>query len=288
MTNSARNTVANKSALIRKKHYRLRLTFPVRLPTPSQPSLYQILLSIFLFVGLFQSAFAASCNTKQFDRRAIVTHVYDGDTVKLANGDRIRLIGINTPEMNYDTGTPEPYAKKAKRLLEKLTLNKKIGLKLGKESKDRYKRILGHAYLLDGTNVQYRMLMSGLAFHINIPPNLNRQNCYKTAENLAKRNRIGLWKSPYYRPVMASKINKSHLGFKRVSGIVSDVLETKKTVWLKLSKKMSLRIDKKDLHYFNNFSLDSLRNKRITAHGWVSYYKKRFSMRIKHPDAISM
>ena len=217
-----------------------------RLPSPKKPKKQPKLLFFLLLFSsllLFPSiSFSQDdvCSHLSFDKRQVVTHVYDGDTVKLANGEKIRLIGINTPEMNYDTGSPEPYAKKAKQLLEKHVLKKKIGIKYGKEKKDRHKRRLGHLFLLDGTNVQHEILNSGLAFHIAIPPNLWQHDCYKKTEQEAKKKHLRIWKSPYFKPINANRVNKSKLGFKQVSGKIESVLATKKTIWIKFSEKMAI------------------------------------------------
>jgi len=241
-----------------------------------------------LFFSSTSYALESNCSSFAFNKRSVVTRVYDGDTVKLASGEKIRLVGINTPEMHYDTGTPEPYAKKAKRFLEKRVLKKRVGIKFAKEKKDRYKRQLGHLFLLDGTNIQYEILQAGLAFNVTFPPNLWQSTCYKQAENQARRKQLNIWKSPYYKPINASKINKSKLGFRRVSGTVKSILPSKKNLILRLSDKMTLRISKKDLHYFRNLPINKLTGKQVTASGWLSFYKNRFSMKIKHPNALEM
>ena len=284
LINSVRNTVKNNTALICHQLYP-HLAFWAR--SRHLPDTKPLILFILLLIIPLGNLQASNCTNTSFNDRAVVTRVYDGDTVKLKNGKHIRLIGINTPEMNYDTGTPEPYAKKAKRFLEKRVLNKKIGIKYGRDKKDRYKRVLAHIFLLDGTNLQYQLLKAGLAFNISIPPNLWQHECYKKAENQAKLQKKGIWNSPYYQAVDANKINKHHTGFKQIKGIVRNVLTTKKSVLIILSDKMALRIHKKDLHYFKHFKPKRLIGKRITAKGWVRQYKKSFNMRIRHPDAMS-
>lgn len=253
------------------------------------PFLFLLLLftpAIFAQPSLQTDSKEDNCSSLSFDKRAVVTRVYDGDTVKLASGEKIRLIGINTPEMNFKTGSPEPYAKKAKKFLEKRVLKKRIGIKYGKEKRDRYKRRLGHLFLLDGTNLQAELLKSGLAFNITIPPNLWQSDCYKQIENKAKENKLKIWKSPYYKSISAKRVNKHKLGFRRIIGTVKNVLSTRKTLWIQFSDKMALRISKKDLHYFKNLQPKRLIGKKISASGWISFYKHRFSMKIKHPNAL--
>ena len=284
-----RSPLPPPSELILKTRYQAE----ARLKSSPKISRQALLIYLYLFTaGIFFSvpttSQASNCSSQSFDERAVVTHVYDGDTVKLANGDNIRLIGINTPEMNFDTGTPEPYAVKAKRFLEKRVLKNKVGIKYGSEKKDKYKRKLAHIFLLDGTNIQHEILKSGLAFSISIPPNLWQHNCYQNAEKYAQKKQSGVWKSPYFKPVNAKNINKNHLGFKIITGKIDSVKHTEKSIWLKFSEKMALRVDKKDLHYFKNTKLGDLKGKQITARGWISLYKNKFSIRLKHPDAMSV
>jgi len=234
------------------------------------------------------AANAENCPTKKIDRYGFVKQVYDGDTLRLANGDKIRLIGINAPEMNYKSGDPDPYAKQATQYLRKKVLNKRVGIRYGTSPKDKYKRHLAHVFLSDGTNIQAELIRNGFAFNIAIPPNLWQQRCYQSLEKNAQTHSKGLWQKKFYRPLNAIHINKQTLGFSRVKGTIQSIKETKKSYWLNLTDKMALRIDKRDMKYFSSFDQHKWRGKEIIAKGWISYRKKRYSMRIKHPAAIEI
>lgn len=283
------------TCLTHHRYHLARLTKRARLSTLHfKPTHFITYLVTFLFyfslLTFSATPHASSCSNQFFDNLSVVTHIYDGDTVKLANGDKVRLIGINTPEMNYDTGKPQPFAQEAKRHLEKLILGKKIGVKYGLEKTDRYQRKLAHIFLPNGTNVQYGLLKEGLAFTTFFPPNLWGHNCYLHAESIAKRNKLRVWNNPYFKPVAANEINKNQLGFKHVTGTVSHVINSNKSIQIILSNKVSLRISKKDIHYFKNFKPGltgkQLTGLTITASGWISLHKNRFSIRIKHPGAL--
>ena len=58
----------------------------------------KLLPGILLCCWLAQSAHAGSCAADYSSERVRVIHVYDGDTVKLEDGRRLRFIGINTPK----------------------------------------------------------------------------------------------------------------------------------------------------------------------------------------------
>ena len=65
-----------------------------------------------------------------------VARVIDGDTLVLDNGERVRLLGMDTPERG------EPYYKEARDRLILLVINKSVTLERGKENRDRYGRLL--------------------------------------------------------------------------------------------------------------------------------------------------
>jgi len=233
-------------------------------------------------------AFPFDCTTDRIDQYAIVKQVYDGDTVKLSDGKKIRLVGINTPEMNYKTGTPQPYAKKAKIFLKQKVLKQKIGIRFGNDKKDRHGRLLAHIFLNDGLNLQQALLKNGLAVNIAIPPNLWQQDCYKDAENEARILNKGIWKNHSNNIVNAWQINKTQTGFQFVKGTITDIQQDKKTIWLKLSNKLSIRIYKRNLPYFKNLNIERLKNKRVIVRGWINYHKKRYFMTIGHPNALQV
>ena len=62
----------------------------------------------------------ASCKADRFDLSAKVKFVHDGDTIRLGTDEKLRLIGINTPELGHDDQKPEPYSWEAKKQLTQL------------------------------------------------------------------------------------------------------------------------------------------------------------------------
>ncbi len=76
-----------------------------------------------------------------------VQRVVDGDTLKLEDGTRVRLIGVNTPEMTTDTGTPEPWATEATEFTEAFVANKDIRLQFDRERLDQFGRTLAYVWV---------------------------------------------------------------------------------------------------------------------------------------------
>lgn len=71
-----------------------------------------------------------------------VSKVIDGDTIELSNGERVRYIGINTPE--FRNGIPDPYAQEAYEANKKLVEGKEVRLELDVQERDKYGRILAY------------------------------------------------------------------------------------------------------------------------------------------------
>ncbi|MCU7819712.1 MAG: thermonuclease family protein [gamma proteobacterium symbiont of Lucinoma myriamae] len=184
---------------------------------------------------------------------ARVAKVIDGDTVHLQNGRKIRLLGIDTPELGRQGKPSQPYARQAYKVLKTLlTYNKKIGLAYDQDKKDRYKRLLAYVNLDDGQSVEQLLLAKGLAHSIVVPPNDSRINCYRSIENSAKNTKLGIWNLPENQWLDAYKLPLKSKGFRYIRGTISGYSKSRKSIYLKLTPKLSIRIAKKDKLYFSN------------------------------------
>ncbi len=105
-------------------------------------------------------------------QEAVVVHVADGDTVTLDTGQRVRLLGIDAPEMEKEGQPADFLAHKAKRVLAELVQGKRVHLEYDRLRYDRYGRTLAYLILPDGTNLSLEMVRQGLAHVYTIPPNL--------------------------------------------------------------------------------------------------------------------
>lgn len=254
-------------------------------------SIFSNLAVVFIF-SLFlltQQAYSKpvlseKCVSTHYDEEIYIKMVIDGDTVILTDDRHIRLIGINTPEINHESiNHSDPGALKAKASLEKLLKNQKsVHLTYGKEQFDRYKRTLAHLYLKNGLNIQAELLRQGLAMPLRIAPNLALADCYNTASLSAKHKNLGLWALPRYQTRHVHKLKVSEKGFHIISGKVERITESRSSIWLNLKNNVALRIHKDDLNYFNKNDLMSLQGKTIEASGWLYNRNKQLRMRIRH------
>ena len=98
------------------------------------------------------------------EEKGVCTKVVDGDTIYLDNGEKIRFVGVNTPERGV-----EGYIT-SKNFVQKLCLGKTVGIDIDdSKHSDRYGRTLG-VVIVDGKNVNEMLLKEGLAEIMYMPP----------------------------------------------------------------------------------------------------------------------
>lgn len=119
----------------------------------------------------------------------IVSKVTDGDTVELQSGERVRLLGINTPEKG------QPYHEEATNRLKELIEGKTVTLEKDVGDKDQYGRLLRYVFLSD-ENINIKLVKEGYANVYIISPNTKYKNYFIQAETEAKNLKIGVWKPP--------------------------------------------------------------------------------------------
>ena len=125
-----------------------------------------------------------------YKNKYLVQRVIDGDTFVIENKERIRLIGINTPEKG------KPCYLEAKKKLEDLILDEKVILKKDISERDRYSRLLRYTYK-NRLFVNLEMIESGYAYATPYPPDVAYKEIFKKAEQEAEKQKIGcLWKKP--------------------------------------------------------------------------------------------
>ena len=124
---------------------------------------------------------------------ALVVRVIDGDTLVLAGGIRVRVLGLDAPEMEKDGQPAEFLAHKAKAVLADLTLNQTITLEYDRLRYDHYCRLLAYLFLPDHTLVNAELVRRGLARVYFIAPNLRYQKEMLIAQQEAIEAQGGIW-----------------------------------------------------------------------------------------------
>jgi micrococcal nuclease len=122
----------------------------------------------------------------------LVTAVLDGDTIQVARVGRVRLLGIDAPEIGRGFDTPAPFAREAKDRLTALVLRRWIRLQPDGPEDDAYNRHLAYVITEDGQFVNATMLREGLA-RITARLPLARLPELHRAEAEAQTFRRGIW-----------------------------------------------------------------------------------------------
>lgn len=123
-----------------------------------------------------------------------VLKVFDGDTIKVTGFDltfKIRLVGIDSPELGFKGQKSQPFSQKAKHYLENLLDNRKIAIQ--SYGTGAYNRQLAEVFV-NNKNINIEMIRAGLAevYKGRRPKNLDSQ-IYLEEETSARRAKKGMW-----------------------------------------------------------------------------------------------
>lgn len=216
-----------------------------------------------------------------------VRKVYDGDTVILENGKKIRLLGINTPEVEGRYKDAEPGGEEAKKWLSEFLNGKQFRLQMDIEKKDKYKRTLAYLFTKEGVHVNLELVRKGLAFvNIHIPNVQYADDLIKAGEQ-AEIAKLGIWARREYnaRP-FASLARGRDKGWMRLTGRVQSIRRSRRYSYLEFSRKADIRIANANLSFFPELS--EYMDKEIEIRGWPSRSKAHYSVFVRHPSALKI
>lgn len=132
---------------------------------------------------------------------SVVKRVVDGDTIELENGDKVRYIGMNTPESVDPRRQVQCFGKEASEFNKNLVEGKKVWLEKDVSETDKYGRLLRLVYLdnpvtnPDALMVNEELVAKGFAGVYTVPPDVKYKDRFLAAQKIAAENKFGLWKS---------------------------------------------------------------------------------------------
>ena len=136
---------------------------------------------------------AVEQNAEPTPQSAVVERVVDGDTVVLVGGERVRYIGVDTPELHHPKKPVQPYAREAAEFNRRLVEGKKVRLEFDVDRRDKYNRLLAYVFLEDGRFVNAELLKEGYAQLLTFPPNVKYVDLFTGLQKQARENNRGLW-----------------------------------------------------------------------------------------------
>ena len=122
--------------------------------------------------------------------------VVDGDTIHVKLGQRIekvRYIGVNTPESHHPTRGEEPGSREAAEMNRRLVAGQRVRLELDVRARDRHGRLLAYVWVGD-LMVNAELVRLGYAQVMTVPPNLKHQELFVKLQREARDAGRGLWR----------------------------------------------------------------------------------------------
>lgn len=208
---------------------------------------------------------------------AVVAEIVDGDTLFLADGREVRLVGIQAPKLPLGRRNFRkwPLADRAKAALESLTLGRTVRLGYGGRQIDRHGRQLAHLTLDDGRWVQRVLLSMGLARVYSFPDNRALVAEMLAAERVARAARAGIWDNAYYAIRAPSELAPLIGTFQLVEGRVLDAARVRGTTYLNFGDDwrtdFTVVVRRGNQAAFDEAGMDllSLKGHRIRVRGWL-------------------
>ena len=124
----------------------------------------------------------------------VVKRVIDGDTIELIDGQKVRYLGVDTPELHHPTKAVQCFGKEAMEKNRDLVEGKEIKMMRDVSETDRYKRLLRYVWVGDIFVNEY-LAREGFAHQATFPPDVLYVELFRKAAEEARLKNKGLWNS---------------------------------------------------------------------------------------------
>ena len=121
-----------------------------------------------------------------------VVRVIDGDTIEIEGGQKVRYIGIDTPETVDPRKPVQCFGLEASKKNKELVEGKTVRLEKDVTDRDLYKRLLRYVWLAESL-INLELVKQGFANSVTFPPDIKYQKEFLAAEKEAQENNRGLW-----------------------------------------------------------------------------------------------
>lgn len=160
--------------------------------------------------------------------RGRVSSIIDGDALVLDTGLSVRLVSIEAPTLYPRDRPADPHAAESARILEDLTLGRRVQLHYPGLTRDRYDRALAHVRTLDGAGpdvwLNAEMLRRGAAWVRLYPDTAAHGQALLAIEQEARTARRGLWATSRYAVHPAADLPDDAAGFWIVTATLGPIL----------------------------------------------------------------
>ena len=148
-----------------------------------------VIVSILLIIFLFGSY----CQNRAIIYQKVkVIRVIDGDTIEIEGGQKIRYIGMDTPETVNPETPVQCFGQEASVKNKELVGGKIVELEKDVSETDKYGRLLRYVWV-NGSMVNEQLIKEGYARIETFPPDIKYANRFLIDEKVAKIKKLGLW-----------------------------------------------------------------------------------------------
>lgn len=255
-----------------------------------------ILVTIILLIA---DSFTGECSAQQKTPNVVrvtkVAAVIDGDTIEIEGGQRVRYLGIDTPEIG------QPFYEEARNKNKELVLGKNVRLEVCKsEPRDKYGRLLAYVYV-NQAMVNKEILISGYARILIIPPcGIEKAEEFRQYQKAAMEKKLGLWGRKTQVIITKDFIPASDaVRFiderKAIYGKVMEVREGRSAIFIEIGNtaKTGLRvvIFKQDETNFRDNGIAPVtyyQGKKVVVYGKIKMYKGKIEVIVGSPSQIEV
>jgi micrococcal nuclease len=145
---------------------------------------------------LLLCAIAPAWGVERETLEGTVVRVVDGDTIHVRIGarlEKVRYIGVNSPELHHPTKGEEPGGREAAAVNGQIAAGKRVRLELDVQERDRYGRLLAYVWV-GKVMVNAELVRRGYAQVMTVPPNVRYQDLFLKLQRDARQAGRGLWR----------------------------------------------------------------------------------------------
>ncbi|MGM0410341.1 MAG: thermonuclease family protein [Bacillota bacterium] len=258
---------------------------------------------IFVFIFLFFSfsVFGEESLDKKSNKEldllesTVIKRVIDGDTIETIDDETIRILGVDTPEINWDEDTADYYGYKARDFTKEQLLNEKVYLEYDKEKSDDYGRTLAYIYLNNGQLFNNKLLEKGYAHLMIVEPNNKYEKKFKKTAKKAREKKVGIWNRLNQLeeeiPIISWEKAENYYGEEViVKGEIVNTHQSKEVTYLNFAKNywetLTIVIFNDDLNKFDYNPAKLLEGKDIRTVGKIKKYEGSAEIIIENPTSL--
>jgi len=228
------------------------------------------------------------------DADAKVAEIIDGDSLTLADGRTVRMVGIQAPKLAKGrVGFADwPLSHEAEAALRDLAAGETVTRLYGGARQDRSGRVLAQLERADGLWLEGEMLCRGLARVYTFADNRTGAAEMLRLEAEARAAHLGIWNDPFYA-VRKPEEALDHLdSFELVEGQIVDAARVRGTVFLNFGadwhRAFTVRLRPEAVALFQAAGIDplALKGQQVRVRGYLRRDHERAEMDLTHPEEI--